>query len=314
MNVCNEIGGFFELELIAGKEFYSDLIALNSGRNALRYIVRAYGIKKMYVPYYTCPVIWNALESENCELVFYTIDLKFLPEQEFPDDAYILYTNYYGICNKNCDVLTKKYKNLIIDNAQSFFSQPTGLASFYSPRKFFGLPDGGYLKIGKYLDKKFEYDISHERCAHLIKRIDLSAEVAYSDFKKNDNSLNDSAIKSMSKFTKKMLGSINYENVKQRRLENYWILFEGLKSINELNLVDSKMDVPMVYPLLIQDDHLRVKLIKNKIYVATYWPEIEKKCSNKEIEGYLQKYLLPLPIDQRYGENEMNRILKIING
>ncbi len=308
----NEIGGFFELELRAGNEYYPDLISLNSARNALRYIVRVYGITEMYVPYYTCPVIHDALKSESCKLLFYAIDSNLLPVIEFPDDSFILYTNYYGVCTKNSKTLANRYKNLIIDNAQSFYSQPTGLACFYSPRKFFGLPDGGYLKIDKILEEQFEQEISHQRCSHLLKRADLSAEVAYSEFKTNDNSLDNLPIRTMSRFTKKLLCSIDYENAKQKRIENYEFLNENLSNINELNLLDNEIDVPMVYPLLIKNENIRSKLIQNKIYVATYWPEMEMNGAETQIEEYLHKYLLPLPIDQRYREEDMKQILKVI--
>ena len=103
MSCCKEIGGFFGLEINEKKEFYPDLISLNSGRNALRYIIRAYSIKEIYVPYYTCPVVWDVLEAENCKISFYNIDKNFMPTQEFEQDSYLLYTNYYGVCGNNCE-------------------------------------------------------------------------------------------------------------------------------------------------------------------------------------------------------------------
>lgn len=79
-------------------------------------------------------------------------------------------------------------------------------------------------------------------------------------------------------------------------------------SINELNLPKMEtFECPMVYPLLIKHDSLRKKLISNKIFVASYWPGVEG-----EVETYLQKYLLPLPIDQRYEADDMRKIIKII--
>jgi hypothetical protein len=313
MNFYKEIGGFFGLELNNLKEYYSNLISLNSGRNALRYIVRTYCIKNIYVPYYTCPVIFDALEAENCEISLYNVDEYFMPVKEFPQDAYVLYTNYYGICSLNCELLANKYKNLIVDNAQSFYSPSLGLASFYSPRKFFGIPDGGYLAINKVLNEKLEQEMSYQRCSHLLKRIDLSANAAYRDFKENDSSLNGTPIKLMSNLTKKLLSSIDYESVKQKRLKNFNFLAQRLDDRNELTIRKGENDVPIVYPLLIKDEVLRANLIQSKIYVATYWPEMEKKCYNQEYELYLQKYLLPLPIDQRYGEKEMKFIVEVIN-
>ena len=67
--------------------------------------------------------------------------------------------------------------------------------------------------------------------------------------------------------------------------------------------------VPMVYPYLTDDATLRQRLIANRIYVATYWPNISDAES---YEAYLKYHLLPLPIDQRYGEKEMKQIINLI--
>lgn len=308
-NLSKEIGGYFELETAAGIEFYPDATALNSARNCLRYVIRAYEIKEIYIPYYTCDVVWRAAQSENCEVKFYHIDENFLPTQEFKKDDFVLYTNYFGVCAKNVKDLSKKYPNLIVDNAQAFYMPKSGLASFYSPRKFFGVPDGGYLFTDKKLDDNFAKNKSFHRCSHLLKRLDLSATEGYADFKINDASLEDEPIELMSDLTRKLLTGIDYKKAKEKRLNNFNILNKTLKQTNGLELRLSSDDVPMVYPYFVQKEGLREKLIENKIYVATYWSALNEEF----FESKLQKYLLPLPIDQRYGETEMKRILEVIN-
>ena len=69
-------------------------LALNSARNCLRYIVKAYKIKEIYVPFYTCPVVWQVLKKENCKINFYHIDENLYPLMTFPKEAFIIYTNY----------------------------------------------------------------------------------------------------------------------------------------------------------------------------------------------------------------------------
>ena len=102
-------------------------------------------------------------------------------------ENYILYTNYFGICTKNAKKLAKKYKNLILDNAQSFFTEPIGLASFNSARKFFGVPDGAYLFCNKKIGEELQINKSYERFSHLLKRLDINAQFGYEDFCKNEN-------------------------------------------------------------------------------------------------------------------------------
>lgn len=52
-------------------------------------------------------------------------------------DQGFLYTNYFGLKDNFINILANKIQNLIIDNAQSFFSKPCKeIDTFYSVRKF----------------------------------------------------------------------------------------------------------------------------------------------------------------------------------
>lgn len=62
-----------------------------------------------------------------------------------------------------------------------------------------------------------------------------------------------------------------------------------------------------------QNIDIRKKLIANKIFVATYWPNVFSWTVADSVEHGFADYLIPLPIDQRYGEDDIERILKIIN-
>jgi len=306
-----EIGGYFELETHGSDLFHPKAILLNSARNALRYIIRAYGIKTLNVPYFTCPVVFDAIKSENCDIAFYDIDENFMPLKDFGNSEYILANNYFGICGGNIRKLSGKYANIIVDNAQSFFSEPYGLASFYSPRKFFGLPDGGLLLCEKQLDEQFERDVSYERMTHLLKRYDLGATAGFKDFQRNDDSLVQEPIKYMSALTFALMGNINYAKASDKRKNNFDYLRSELDSINELK-INENSTIPMAYPLLAKNEHLRKKLIENKIYIARYWEGIERIAPPDSRAAYLKNYLLPLPIDQRYSTEEMKHIADIV--
>ena len=53
-------------------------------------------------------------------------------------------------------------KNLIIDNAQAFFAKPLlGIDTFYSPRKFVGVSDGGILATKKILEGVLKNEFTH---------------------------------------------------------------------------------------------------------------------------------------------------------
>ena len=306
-----EIGGYFELETYGTPPFHENAVRLNSARNALRYIIRAYGIKVMNVPFYTCPVVWDAIKSENCEISFYDIDNGFMPCRDFRDDEYILVNNYFGICDENIKKLSGTYKNLIVDNAQSFYFAPHGLASFYSPRKFFGLPDGGLLCCEKQINDDFGMDLSFNRMSHLLERHDAGAVAGYNNFKTNDASLDGQPIKAMSALTQALMSNISYEESRRIRNVNYCFIKNELADINELE-ISKDVNAPMVYPLLYGGDGLRERLIENRIYVAKYWDGIEKIAPHDSRAVYLRDNLLPIPIDQRYTTEDMKRINDVI--
>ena len=70
-------------------------------------------------------------------------------------------------------------------------------------------------------NNEFEHQ-PHERYTNLLIRKDISAEVGYSNFIINDKSLENQPIKLMSKLTKSILQSIDYEKIAKVRIDNFW--------------------------------------------------------------------------------------------
>lgn len=312
----NPIGGFFELELPELSEYHSNAIRLNTGRNALEYVLRVRRYKKIYIPYFTCDVLMQPIKKLGLQFEFYKIDYSLEPIFDFDRimvDEVFLYTNYFGLKSDYIRELIKKPVKIVLDYSQSFFAlPPEGVDTFYSPRKFFGLPDGGYLYCNRDLTEKFETDNSADRVSHLIGRIDMGAENAYKLFKTNDKNLDDLPILKMSMFTRRMLKAIDYEDVALKRRRNFLLFWKSLKNACDFSINLNGESVPMVYPFFTNDNSLREKLINNKVFVATYWPNVFEWAEQGSVEMRLAKQLLPLPIDQRYTENDLERICNII--
>lgn len=310
------IGGYFSLELPQREEYHKDTIRLNTGRNCLEYILRARGYKKVFVPYYTCEAVMEPINKLGVPYEFYNIDIHFEIRGRFTikADEALLYTNYFGLKQHYVEQLAEKEgSRLIVDNTQAFYAKPlAGIDTFYTCRKFFGVADGAYLYTDKLLDEDFEQDESYDRMAHLLKRIDLSAEQGFADFRKVDDDLDNQPIRRMSKLTQRIMQSIDYEAAAKKRRENYLFLQEALGKENNIELPLDEDAVPMVYPFLVPIKEIREKMIKNKIFVARYWPNVLDWTTDKDIEYLLACQLQPLPIDQRYGRNEMIEIVKHI--
>ena len=113
--------------------------------------------------------------------------------------------------------------------------------------------------------------------------------------------------------TIKILKSINYKDVINKRRVNFNFLSKNLDPHNELKFKINKSHVPMCYPFLKHNsEEILNRLIKNKIFVEKYWPNVELWCEKTTFEFYLANNNLALPIDHRYNIDDMKRIVKII--
>lgn len=314
------IGGYFELELANRSGFlHDDGVLLNSGRNALEYVFRALGdAKHVWIPYYTCDVMLEPITKLGIPFSFYRLDerLELKEEMTLQVGDYLLYTNYFGIKDGYVKWLAEKFgSKLVVDNAQAWYANPIdGTNTIYSPRKYVGIPDGGIAYCLKQLDENcFERDDSYDRCSHLLKRIDVGAVEGYHDFKDNDRKLCEQPIRLMSKLTKSMLESIDFEEIKRKRMSNFEQLHELLKPSNKFDLPElSTFACPMVYPYLTDNAYLRRKLIENQVFVATYWQNVLDWTEEGMLERELVERLLPIPCDQRVGKSDIDRIISIL--
>jgi hypothetical protein len=312
----SSIGGYFELELGKREEFHPNAIKLNTGRNALEYILITKEYKKIYLPYFTCNVLLEPINKLNISFEYYFVNEQLEPIFDFSTiqkTACFLYTNYFGINSQNVLNIAKKCSNLIIDNAQAFYSPPIdGTDTFYSPRKFFGVSDGAYLYTDKTIEQKIDIDKSYERFEHLLRRIDDSAENGYAFFLENDKKLNNRSILQMSKLTRQLLRSIDYESIAEKRKENFEYLYNALDHFNGIKWDINKNDIPMVYPFYSENVSLRKTFIDSKIYIARYWPNVVDLMQKNTIEHNYSVNLFHLPIDQRVTKIELDTIIKII--
>lgn len=307
------IGGYFGLELRHGEHYHKDAIRLNTARNCFEYVLRSRQYAKVYIPYYTCEVMLEPLNKLGVQYEFYSINGRLEPVvlPNLKENEAFLYTNYYGLKQDCVLKLASCFGNrLIVDNAQAFYAKPIhGIDTFYSARKFFGVADGAYLYTDKLLEEEFPQDESFDRMSHLLKRVDASAEFGFSDFRANDESLIGQPIMSMSNLTAAILESIDYDNAAKQRRENFLLLDSVLGGQNKIRFELNSDAVPMVYPYWTKDDSLRKKLIENKIFVATYWPNVCQWCQKGNMEQEFVSDLLPLPIDQRYGKQDMENVV-----
>ncbi|MGN7205084.1 hypothetical protein ACTHQF_12505 [Pedobacter sp. SAFR-022] len=309
------IGGYMGLQLPGGKPYYPDLIQLNTARNSLEYILLTQGYTTIYLPYFTCEVLLEPIKRLQLQYHFYKIDEQMDPVIDFEvdDHSCMLYTNYFGVKTDTVRALSKTQKNLIIDNAQAFYAAPIiGIDTFYSCRKFFGVPDGAYLYARSSRRLELSKDSSVDRMSHLVKAADLNVEAGYADYVRNNDVLINNEIKVMSNLTQQLMAAVEYDDCAKKRREHFAFLHERFKDINEFKFHYSPEDTPMVYPLLIAKDHLKSQLIERKIFVATYWPNVFEWTSPDALEYHFAQHMISLPIDQRYNLDDMKYLVETV--
>lgn len=232
----------------------------NNARNCLRIFLREAGVKELWVPYKLCPVVFKAARAENVTLKFYHINEQFEPTGDFAHNDFILYPNYFGICDGVARRLAEKFPNLIYDAAHSFFSPPLGVATIYSARKFFPVTDGGILVT----NIPVTTDFPKENDAPDFSTDPFNFD--YEAFLKNELRFDrDNSIKLISDKSRAKLLNIDFEAEKDERTENFWRLHEKFARMNELKIPEDIV-APMVYPLKLQNRQIN----DNGIFILQY--------------------------------------------
>ena len=310
-----EYGGYIEFENYYGNMLHDRAISLNCGRNALAYLCEAKKIKKLYLPYFLCSSVPNLCDKIGVEYGYYHINEKFesIFNKALGENEWLYIVNFYGqLDNDYLTAWKRKYGRVIVDNAQSYFQMPVdGLDTLYTCRKYFGVADGAFLYTDAKLDRELPQDESFERMHFLLGRYERSANEFYSEYVLNNKLFATEPVKRMSRLTENLLHGIDYDAVAKRRQENFEFLDEEFRDINELNL--KSVYGAFMYPLLIQNGAaVRKELQKEKIYIPTLWPNVLEECPPDSLEYHYAADILPIPVDQRYGIEDMKYLVEVI--
>ena len=94
-----EIGGYFELEEMAGEEYYPNLYKVNLGRTALLWLLETRQYKKIYLPVFLCRSVIDICVEHDIEVEFYHLDADLnilLEERKLPAEECLYLVSYYG--------------------------------------------------------------------------------------------------------------------------------------------------------------------------------------------------------------------------
>ena len=178
---CAEIGGYFGLEAFHGLEYHDGLVALNTARNALAYVLKARNIQKLYIPTFLCDCVEQVCIREGYAYEKYSIGPDFLPRfaGSLGEGEWLYVVNYYGqLSDQTLLGLQKQFGRIIVDHVQDFFRKPLpGVDTLYSCRKFFGVADGAYLATDSTL--ALPRDESRQRMEHVLGRFETGGSAFF---------------------------------------------------------------------------------------------------------------------------------------
>ena len=310
-----EIGGYLELERYRGRMLHDDLIPLNCGRNCLAYLAELRGIRKIWLPDFLCSSVGDVCDREGVESAFYAIgaDLKPVYGFEFGDEDWLYLVDYYGTLAEG-DVeraLDLFDGRVIVDEAQGYFREPWERAdTLYTCRKFFGVADGAFLgtKDGETLGRDLPRDESHARMGFVLGRAERPASEFYAESKANNARFASEPVKRMSLITESLLAGVDYGFVKARRERNWKVLDGALGDANLLwRHVDRRVPAgPYMYPLLVNyPGEIREIMASAGVFIPMLWPNMHIPTVSESSAALYAKCILPLPVDQRYGTDDM---------
>lgn len=315
-----DFGGFLPLELRSGEPYYqtSDqmtVLPVNSGRTAIWAALQQFPSDLVFLPRYNCPTVFKLLVSLGYRVRFYDVDDRLCPilTPDVAGDAVVVLVNYFGLTYDRLKPFFNDFPNIIIDNSQAFFCAPylaDGVFNIYSCRKFFGVPDGGYV-IGRrfHTIPELEREYSYDRMLFLVKSAELGTHAAYPASLENELYIGSSFL-GMSVLTEKILAASDVETIQLKRRRHFELLAVELSDIQQADWQLSEA-VPYCFPLLLDTD-IRSELIQTHIYVATLWQHLIDDPKADAVSYRMSKFCHFLPIDQRYDEADMLKLISMV--
>lgn len=323
-------------------------IYLSLAREALLYIAKLLKNEScsVMIPAYTCQTVITPFEQEGWDCHFYDIDKQLrIKRESFKDilskvkPRVVLFHPYYG-CNltqEETELLIEAKKNgaiIVEDMTQVIFSKRNKpFVDFYlgSLRKWFEIPDGAFISSEKYTLVKEETLLENEDFVTLQKNA-MYLRGEYFDngnlnIKQISIQLNKFAvdliskrnikIHRMSSFSIQSYAQCNCEENKNIRLNNYGYLLELLKESGKCLLVNDNLanieSAPLYFPIYVEGrEDVQKELACNGVYAPVLWPVHDKRVLVSEDVQYIYDHILLIPIDQRYGIADMQKIVEIL--
>ena len=326
-------------------ELQEDLALFSLCREALYAVGEWLGVseKKVLLPAYTCDTVIIPFVELGWTCLYYPVDLQLRIDTRAVEKMYekhkpslIVVHPYYGkdLNESEINMLERLHGlgcKVVLDKTQCIFStQRLSCVNYYvgSYRKWFAIPDGGYLwSVESSRDcysVKEEYDdfVSLQRDAMYLRgRYYRTSDEELKAISIRMNKMAEKMIDyhitphGMSAFSQDLLRRSDWHQCQEKRMSNYRVLLNGLSGVKECKILCEDMNevssAPLYFSIYVDDrSELQRALAKEHIYLPVIWPlGVEDVLINDTIK-YIYSHILSIPIDQRYDEADMEKIVR----
>ena len=309
-----------------------------SGRTAwdliIKDIKKKRGISCVYMPSWCCHSMLEPLAENRVDIMFYDLEydgslVYHIDNNASVDVLYI--TNYFGY-NTNVSIeIVRRFKErgtiIVYDKTHSFLRKNDEydcLAnySFASLRKCFSVISGAYitgLKLPSLMCYPF-CEIREKAMISKYKYIKGEDTISKSFFLEAFSSFEEHLEKDYQNYamdltSKALLKQEDYELLRKKRRKNAEHIHNCLKGVSFLADFDVTA-VPLFVPVIFESgekrDRIKRVLIGEGIYCPVHWPMPNQVNSSLRVNQIYEREL-SLICDQRYDENDIHRMIRIIN-
>jgi hypothetical protein len=287
-----------------------------SGRTAIETVLRQIpDVHTAFLPSYCCDSMIVPFRDAGIEVKFYQVDWNNGLKVEIKGSADIfLWCNYFGFKNE-----MPEFNGVIIEDITHSMlsmtsSHPHSDYLVASLRKWEPVNCGGYCSVqidgevpsdefvrlkSAAMDLKKDYleDMDPEKKPQFLSMFGESNHWLAEHY---------SGL-SIDSSSREYLERADIKQQRRIRQENARTLYEGLNGKVQFMFPVENMDCPLFVPLLLPNrNEVRAHLTKNEIYCPVHWPKPEGCESN------IYDLELSLICDQRYGIEDMKRIVSVI--
>ena len=327
----------------------SDYAWLSTGRSATRLVLQTIeernpDVKKVaLIPPFTCYTVIDPFIDFGYEIhtLPLSLDLKTTPEEilqkvEQTGTGVLLVHRYYGFdtlpgFNDIVETLRNKGVVVIEDCTQCLYSDcPVSDADYFvgSIRKWCGVPDGGFAicRDGRFEQKPIYSD------EKMVEAKRIASELKYqflfegkgdkltfkAKYREAEELLdNQKGYYSIGELSARIQAELDVDELKHKRRENYAVLLKGFQNVAGLSILFKDLPdliTPLYFPILV-DNRVQWQnlLADNDIYAPVVWPKADHCPDIDDNSQTIYDKILCVPIDQRYGTDDMERIVEVIN-